>query len=112
MYRFEGETRGRGGRGSGFRGGRGMRRGGRGGPGMGGDYRGKREFDRQSGMVTSGVKAEQMDNLMGVLVRKGRYTVQNIWNRELYGMKMVNGLDILKNVHSSSIAKWVKDLKT
>ena len=57
MYRFEGETRGRGGRGSGFRGGRGMRRGGRGGPGMGGDYRGKREFDRQSGMVTSGVKA-------------------------------------------------------
>lgn len=63
--RLDNDVRGgRGGRGStGFRGGRGARRGGRGGPGTSGgatvsnsDFRGKREFDRQSGMVTSGVK--------------------------------------------------------
>lgn len=54
--RFDGEGRGGMGRGRGRGMGRGRGRG-RGGPYGGPDARGKREFDRQSGMATTGVKS-------------------------------------------------------
>lgn len=62
LHRFDGEGRGGGGGGMGRGRARGMGRGrgrGRGGPGGipgGMDNRGKREYDRQSGMATTGVK--------------------------------------------------------